>query len=142
MLEIHNTVVRKYPRLYRPINLFMFRMYNMGLGKQALSSIPERLLHPVHTVGRSLTGLNGTECSGQLTGKEVHSELHPGLGGKAIKVQDRARSYHWQSRKCISYRYTKQHSLVPSIVVEWLTLLLRIREFTGSNLGSEFVYPD
>jgi hypothetical protein len=27
-------------------------------------------------------------------------------------------------------------------VVEWLTLLLRIREFTGSNLGSEFVYPD
>jgi hypothetical protein len=30
----------------------------------------------------------------------------------------------------------------PNIVVEWLTLQLRIREVHGSNLGPETVYPD
>jgi hypothetical protein len=30
----------------------------------------------------------------------------------------------------------------PNVVVEWLIFLLRIREFPGSNLGSETGYPD
>jgi hypothetical protein len=30
----------------------------------------------------------------------------------------------------------------PNVVVEWLTLLLRIREVQGSNLGPETVYPE
>jgi hypothetical protein len=31
---------------------------------------------------------------------------------------------------------------VPNVVVEWLTLLLRIWEVLGSNLGPETGYPD
>jgi hypothetical protein len=30
----------------------------------------------------------------------------------------------------------------PTAVVKWLTLLLRIREVPGSNLGPEAGYPD
>jgi hypothetical protein len=30
----------------------------------------------------------------------------------------------------------------PNVVVEWLTLLLRIRKLSGSNLGPETGYPD
>jgi hypothetical protein len=30
----------------------------------------------------------------------------------------------------------------PNVVVEWLTLLLRIREISGSNLGPKTGYPD
>jgi hypothetical protein len=30
----------------------------------------------------------------------------------------------------------------PNVVVEWLTLLLRIREVPGSNLGPDTGYPD
>jgi hypothetical protein len=29
-----------------------------------------------------------------------------------------------------------------NIVVEWLTLLLRIQEVVGSNLGAEAIYPE
>jgi hypothetical protein len=32
--------------------------------------------------------------------------------------------------------------LLPNFVVEWLTLLLRIREVPRSNLGPETGYPD
>jgi hypothetical protein len=32
--------------------------------------------------------------------------------------------------------------LIPNVVVEWLTFLLRIREVTGSNLSLETSYPD
>jgi hypothetical protein len=31
---------------------------------------------------------------------------------------------------------------IPNIVVEWLTLLLPIWKFPGSNLGPETGYPD
>jgi hypothetical protein len=34
------------------------------------------------------------------------------------------------------------HERGPNVVVEWLTLLLRIREVPGTNLGSETGYPD
>jgi hypothetical protein len=35
------------------------------------------------------------------------------------------------------------HTFVgPNVVVEWLTLLLRIREAPGSNLGPEIGYSD
>jgi hypothetical protein len=37
-----NTAAEKYSRLYRPVNLYLFKIYNMGYGKQALSSILER----------------------------------------------------------------------------------------------------
>jgi hypothetical protein len=37
-----NTAAEKYSRLYGPINLYLFEIYNMGYGKQALSSILER----------------------------------------------------------------------------------------------------
>jgi hypothetical protein len=30
----------------------------------------------------------------------------------------------------------------PNVMVEWLTLLFRIREVPGSNLGPETGYPD
>jgi hypothetical protein len=30
----------------------------------------------------------------------------------------------------------------PNVVVEWLTLLLRIREISGSNFGPKTGYPD
>jgi hypothetical protein len=30
----------------------------------------------------------------------------------------------------------------PNVMVEWLALLLRIREVPGSNLGPETGYPD
>jgi hypothetical protein len=33
-------------------------------------------------------------------------------------------------------------SVKPNVVVEWLTLLLRIREGTGSNFDLETGYPD
>jgi hypothetical protein len=32
--------------------------------------------------------------------------------------------------------------ILPKYSVEWLTLLIRIREVTGSNLGPEIDYPD
>jgi hypothetical protein len=32
--------------------------------------------------------------------------------------------------------------MTPNVVVEWLKLLLRIREVRGSNLGPKTVYPD
>jgi hypothetical protein len=32
--------------------------------------------------------------------------------------------------------------MVPNVVVEWLTFLLRIKEIPGSNLGSETGNPD
>jgi hypothetical protein len=35
------------------------------------------------------------------------------------------------------YKYVK-----PNVMVEWLTLLLRIREVPGSNLSPEAGYPD
>jgi hypothetical protein len=41
-----NTVAEKYSRLYK--NLFIFRIYNMGLGKEALSSILEHHLFKIH----------------------------------------------------------------------------------------------
>jgi hypothetical protein len=31
---------------------------------------------------------------------------------------------------------------LPNVVVKWLTLLLRIRDFSGSNLGPETGFPD
>jgi hypothetical protein len=34
------------------------------------------------------------------------------------------------------------HYTSPNVVIEWLTLLLRIREVTGSHLGQETRYPD
>jgi hypothetical protein len=37
-----NTAAEKYSRLYGPINIYLFKIYNMGYGKQALSSILER----------------------------------------------------------------------------------------------------
>jgi hypothetical protein len=30
----------------------------------------------------------------------------------------------------------------PKVLAEWLTLLLRIREIPGSNIGPEIGYPD
>jgi hypothetical protein len=35
-----------------------------------------------------------------------------------------------------------QLSIAPSVVVEWLTFLLRIREVPGSNPDPEICYPD
>jgi hypothetical protein len=32
--------------------------------------------------------------------------------------------------------------VTPNVIVEWLTILLRIREVSGSNLGPETSYPD
>jgi hypothetical protein len=37
---------------------------------------------------------------------------------------------------------TKQIRFAPNIVVEWLTLLLRIRDVSGSNLGPETDYSE
>jgi hypothetical protein len=37
------------------------------------------------------------------------------------------------------YKYLKSHAL--NVMVKWLTLLLRIREVLGSNLGPETGYP-
>jgi hypothetical protein len=36
----------------------------------------------------------------------------------------------------------KKDIKLPTVVVEWLTLLLRIREVPGSNLGPETGYSD
>jgi hypothetical protein len=38
--------------------------------------------------------------------------------------------------------YTDSGTNSPNVVVEWLTLLLLIREIPGSNLGPEIAYPD
>jgi hypothetical protein len=35
-----------------------------------------------------------------------------------------------------------QETVIPDVMVEWLALLLRIREVPGSNLGPETDYPD
>jgi hypothetical protein len=42
----------------------------------------------------------------------------------------------------LSYRRSVIYSSPVNIVAEWLTLLLRIREVSVSNLGSETGYPD
>jgi hypothetical protein len=34
------------------------------------------------------------------------------------------------------------HKCLPNVAVQWLTLLLRMREVSGSNLGPETGYPD
>jgi hypothetical protein len=41
---------------------------------------------------------------------------------------------------CIDVYYL--HTAAPNIMVEWLTLLLRIRKASGSILGPATVYPD
>jgi hypothetical protein len=38
--------------------------------------------------------------------------------------------------------FEDEKSLLPNVVAEWLSLLLRIREAPGSNLGPEADYPD
>jgi hypothetical protein len=38
--------------------------------------------------------------------------------------------------------FNSNNAFTQNVVVEWLILLLRIREITGSNLGSETVYHD
>jgi hypothetical protein len=40
------------------------------------------------------------------------------------------------------YTGMRQNGDLPIVVVEWLTLLLRIREVPGSNVGPETAYLD
>jgi len=41
--------------------------------------------------------------------------------------------------KSSDYKFS---TFTPNVVIEWLTILLRIREVPGSNLGPETGYPD
>jgi hypothetical protein len=40
------------------------------------------------------------------------------------------------------FTVVKTSNLVSNVVVKWLTLVLRIRDVPGSNLGPETGYPD
>jgi hypothetical protein len=56
-------------------------------------------------------------------------------------------SFSWSSHAFLSFKYQfhfsyKHACFKPNVMVEWLTLLFRIREVSGSNPDRENGYPD